>query len=86
MNAAMPDPVLRKLHDELWSLEAAYSSRSAYLAWAKAEAGFDPSEDEVQWMQANAAQRAEVSRLIATRVGDLRAQGANVDAMMPRRP
>ena len=86
MNAATPDAILRKLHDELWSLEAAYNSRSAYLAWAKAEAGFDPSEEEVQWMETNAAQRAEVSRLIAARVDELRAQGADVAALMPSRP
>jgi len=82
----MTDPLLRKLHDELWSLENAYNSRSAYLAWAKAEAGFDPSEEEVQWMDANHTQQAAVSQLIATRVGELRAQGANVEALMPRRP
>ena len=82
----MTDPLLHKLHEELWSLENAYNSRSAYLAWAKAEAGFDPSEDEMQWMEANAVQRAELARLIAARVAALRAQGANVDAAMPQRP
>jgi hypothetical protein len=86
MNAATPDAILRKLHDELWSLQAAYNSRSAYLAWAKAEAGFDPSEEEVQWMGANHAQQAAVSQLIAARVVELRAQGADVDALMPKRP
>lgn len=82
----MTDPLLRKLHDELWSLENAYNSRSAYLAWAKAEAGFDPSEEEMQWMEANTVQRAEVARLVAARVDELRAQGADVAALMPKRP
>jgi hypothetical protein len=82
----MTDPVLAKLHTELWALQTAYNSRSAYLAWAKAEAGFDASEEEVQWMDANHAQQAAVSQLIATRAGELRAQGANVEALMPQRP